>query len=106
MQSRLQDTADGCALLEYLLSNLGSKLTDFTPVFCDVHVTEYRRRWLAAGKDEAVGKATYPSLVGLEESKKIADNLIAEAKELLSPYAPKLAAPLLGLADYIKNRQN
>jgi geranylgeranyl diphosphate synthase type II len=59
-----------------------------------------------AGKDEAVGKATYPSLVGLEESKKIADNLIAEAKELLSPYDPKLAAPLLGLADYIKNRQN
>ena len=59
-----------------------------------------------AGKDEAVGKATYPSLVGLEESKKIADDLITEAKELLRDYDPKLAAPLLGLADFIKNRQN
>ena len=59
-----------------------------------------------AGKDEAVGKATYPSLVGLEESRKIADDLITEAKELLGDYDPKLAAPLLGLADYIKNRQN
>ena len=59
-----------------------------------------------AGKDEAVGKATYPSLVGLEESRKIADDLITEAKEILADYDPKLAAPLLGLADYIKNRQN
>lgn len=59
-----------------------------------------------AGKDEAVGKATYPSLVGLEESRKIADDLITEAKELLRDYDQKLAAPLLGLADYIKNRQN
>mmetsp|Transcript_29151 Transcript_29151/g.72794 ORF Transcript_29151/g.72794 Transcript_29151/m.72794 type:complete len:350 (-) Transcript_29151:441-1490(-) len=59
-----------------------------------------------AGKDEAVGKATYPSLVGLEESRKIADDLIAEAKGLLSQYDPTLAAPLLGLADFIKNRQN
>ena len=59
-----------------------------------------------AGKDEAVGKATCPSLVGLEESRKIADDLITEAKEILADYDPKLAAPLLGLADYIKNRQN
>jgi geranylgeranyl diphosphate synthase type II len=42
----------------------------------------------------------------LEESKKIADDLITEAKELLRDYDPKLAAPLLGLADFIKNRQN
>ena len=59
-----------------------------------------------AGKDEAVGKATYPSLVGLEESKKIADKLIADAKDLLKDYDQEKAAPLIGLADYIKNRQN
>lgn len=59
-----------------------------------------------AGKDEAVGKATYPSLVGLEESRKIADDLIKEAKELLSEYDQEKAAPLIGLADYIGNRKN
>ena len=59
-----------------------------------------------AGKDEAVGKATYPSLVGLEESRKIADDLIKEAKELLSEYDREKAAPLIGLADYIGNRKN
>ena len=59
-----------------------------------------------AGKDVAVGKATYPSLVGLEESRKIADDLIKEAKALLSEYDQKKAAPLIGLADYIGNRKN
>lgn len=59
-----------------------------------------------AGKDVAVGKATYPSLVGLEESRKIADDLIKEAKALLSEYDQQKAAPLIGLADYIGNRKN
>ena len=49
---------------------------------------------------------TYPSLVGLEESRKIADDLITEAKELLSEYDQEKAAPLIGLADYIGNRKN
>lgn len=59
-----------------------------------------------AGKDLAVGKTTYPSLVGLEESKRIADELIAEAKAELSGYDPLKAAPLVALADYIASRQN
>lgn len=59
-----------------------------------------------AGKDVAVGKATYPSLLGLEESQRIADELIKSAKEQLSVYDQKKAAPLIGLADYIKNRKN
>jgi len=59
-----------------------------------------------AGKDVAVGKATYPSLLGLEESQRIADELIRSAKEQLSVYDQKKAAPLIGLADYIKNRKN
>lgn len=59
-----------------------------------------------AGKDQAVNKATYPSLLGLEESRKIADRLNAAAKAELEPYPPHLAAPLLALADYINSRKN
>ena len=53
-----------------------------------------------------MGKATYPSLVGLDESRRIADDLIAQAKALLDVYDHVRAAPLYGLAEYIKNRQN
>jgi geranylgeranyl diphosphate synthase type II len=59
-----------------------------------------------AGKDDAAGKATYPTLVGLERSKQIADELIADAKAQLQPYDETLAAPLLALADYITARKN
>lgn len=59
-----------------------------------------------AGKDEAVGKTTYPSLLGLDESRRIAQKLIDDAKAELSPYDQAKAAPLLALADYIGNRQN
>jgi geranylgeranyl diphosphate synthase type II len=59
-----------------------------------------------AGKDVAVNKATYPSLLGLDESRKIADKLVADAKAELAPYPPHLAAPLLALADYINSRKN
>jgi len=59
-----------------------------------------------AGKDEAVGKTTYPSLLGLDESRRIAQKLIDDAKAELSSYDQAKAAPLLALADYIGNRQN
>lgn len=59
-----------------------------------------------AGKDVAVNKATYPSLLGLEESRRIADELIAQAKEELSVFDPRRAAPLVGLADYIAARRS
>jgi len=59
-----------------------------------------------AGKDEAVGKTTYPSLVGLEESKRIADQMIVDAKAELEGYDTAKAAPLLALADYIGSRNN
>ncbi len=58
-----------------------------------------------AGKDLASDKTTYPSLLGLERSHEIADELISEAKALLAPYGHK-AAPLLGLAEYIRMRKN
>ena len=59
-----------------------------------------------AGKDLAVAKTTYPSLVGLEKSKEIANQLIDEAKAQLSTYDMNKAAPLYALAEYIKNRKN
>ena len=59
-----------------------------------------------AGKDEAVGKATYPSLVGLEESRRIAADLIAKAKGELAGFDAEKVKPVIGLADYIANREN
>eukprot|EP00245_Coleochaete_scutata_P010077 TRINITY_DN346_c0_g1_i1.p1 TRINITY_DN346_c0_g1~~TRINITY_DN346_c0_g1_i1.p1 ORF type:complete len:382 (+),score=75.19 TRINITY_DN346_c0_g1_i1:123-1268(+) len=59
-----------------------------------------------AGKDMAQSKATYPSLLGLEKSKEIALNLIADAKAQLATFDPQKAAPLVGLADFIAYRQN
>lgn len=59
-----------------------------------------------AGKDLAVAKTTYPSLVGLERSREIADELIEDAKAQLSDYDSMKAAPLLALAEYIRSRKN
>ena len=59
-----------------------------------------------AGKDMAVGKSTYPSLVGMEESKRIAADLISKAKQELEGFDPVKVKPLIGLADYIQNRKN
>lgn len=58
-----------------------------------------------AGKDEATDKTTYPKLLGLEESKQYARQLIDEAKECLAPFGDR-AAPLLAIADYIVDRKN
>ena len=59
-----------------------------------------------AGKDEAVGKTTYPSLVGMDESRRIAAELISKAKAELEGFDETKVAPLIGLADYIQNRKN
>mmetsp|Transcript_40147 Transcript_40147/g.48644 ORF Transcript_40147/g.48644 Transcript_40147/m.48644 type:complete len:381 (+) Transcript_40147:172-1314(+) len=59
-----------------------------------------------AGKDLTAGKSTYPSLLGLEESKRIANQLIEDAKAELDIYDPELRAPLVALADFIGSRQN
>jgi geranylgeranyl diphosphate synthase type II len=62
-----------------------------------------------AGKDLTADKTTYPKLLGLEESRRRAEALVAEAKAALAPYAQAeggalKAAPLLALADYITSR--
>ncbi len=56
-----------------------------------------------AGKDLIADKTTYPKLLGLDESRKRADHLVAQAKNALDPW-PEKSKPLLALADYITNR--
>lgn len=53
-----------------------------------------------AGKDTAAQKATYPSIVGLEKSKKIAQQLTQRAFEALTMFKGKAAA-LEALANYL-----
>jgi geranylgeranyl diphosphate synthase, type II len=58
-----------------------------------------------AGKDVEAQKATYPKLWGLEESKRQADKLVAEAKTILAEFGDR-ARPLQALADYITDRKH
>jgi geranylgeranyl diphosphate synthase type II len=58
-----------------------------------------------AGKDLKAQKATYPSLLGLEESKKQAQQLIDEAIAELAAYG-EAAEPLRAIAYYIITRKN
>lgn len=55
-----------------------------------------------AGSDQASGKNTYPSLLGIEESRKLSHLEVEKAKAAL-PAAPE-AAFLAGLADYVVAR--
>lgn len=58
-----------------------------------------------AGKDQAAAKATYPAIVGLEKSKKIAAQLTAKAFSALKPFKGKAIA-LQALAGYLLKRDN
>ncbi|HEY9763490.1 MAG TPA: farnesyl diphosphate synthase [Trichocoleus sp.] len=57
----------------------------------------------SVGKDVQAQKATYPSLWGLEESQRQADQLILEAKAELQVFGDS-RQPLLAIADYITAR--
>lgn len=57
----------------------------------------------SAGKDIQAQKVTYPSLWGIEESKRQADELIATAKAQLAPFGDR-ALPLMAIADFITAR--
>ncbi|KAJ9564531.1 hypothetical protein OSB04_000497 [Centaurea solstitialis] len=59
-----------------------------------------------AGKDLVADKTTYPKLLGIEKSREFAEKLNREAKEELSEFDQRKAAPLIALADYIAYRQN
>ena len=58
-----------------------------------------------ANKDVAVQKATYPSVVGLAKSQKIAAKLTAKAYAALKPFNGKAVA-LEALADYLLKRDH
>ena len=58
-----------------------------------------------AGKDQASAKATYPALVGLEKSKKIAEQLTTKAFAAIKPFKGKATA-LEALAGYLLKRKN
>jgi geranylgeranyl diphosphate synthase type II len=57
----------------------------------------------SVGKDITAQKATYPSLWGLEESRRQANQLIEAAKAALAEFGD-LRQPLLAIADYIVAR--
>ncbi|MCU0797850.1 MAG: polyprenyl synthetase family protein [Akkermansiaceae bacterium] len=56
-----------------------------------------------AGKDEAVSKATYPAILGLEKARKEAARLTKKAMSALDPLGTK-ARRLRELADYLLQR--
>lgn len=58
------------------------------------------------GKDLLSDKATYPKLMGIENAKKFASELVAEAIEELAYFEDARAAPLCHFANYIARRQN
>lgn len=59
----------------------------------------------SAGKDLQAEKATYPKLLGIEESQRQAAALVTAAQEILNVYGVA-AQPLQALADYITARKN
>ncbi|MCP3927112.1 MAG: polyprenyl synthetase family protein [Desulfobacterales bacterium] len=58
----------------------------------------------AVGTDAALNKATYPAIMGLEESKKFAGDLICDALTAIESFDDK-AAPLRAIANYILDRK-
>jgi geranylgeranyl diphosphate synthase, type II len=56
-----------------------------------------------AGKDTASDKATWPAVYGIEQSKKDAASLIADAFAALAPFG-EAATPLKSLAQYLVDR--
>ena len=56
------------------------------------------------GSDITLGKATYPSIIGLEKSKKTMKNLVTEAVSSIEIFGAK-AEPLRTLAYYIADRK-
>ncbi|TXG46195.1 hypothetical protein EZV62_028303 [Acer yangbiense] len=56
------------------------------------------------GRDLLRNKATYPKLIGLDESKKFARDLVAKALQELTCFDSTKAAPMYHLANFVVNR--
>jgi geranylgeranyl diphosphate synthase type II len=90
------------ALLEYglklgLCFQIADDILDVT--------AETKELGKTAGKDQQQGKLTYPSLVGLDESKKIAEQITLQAVETLSCFNSR-ADLLRQLAERLLNRKS
>ncbi len=66
---------------------------------------EETRMGKAVGKDQAKGKATYPALFGVEDSRRKAEGLVREAVTRLDSFDGR-ANPLREIARYILQRRN
>lgn len=59
------------------------------------------------GSDIECGKSTYPSLIGMVESKKLLDEIVEKAKNIIKEnFGAERGQILIELADFIKNREN
>lgn len=59
------------------------------------------------GSDNDLHKATYPSILGMEESKKILNDTVEKAKQIIkNKFGEERGKILISLADFIKNRKN
>lgn len=67
---------------------------------------EILQRWENAGADQQLGKSTYPALLGLEQARKKARDLIDDARQSLKQLAEQSldTSALEALADYIIQR--
>ncbi|HPR17796.1 MAG TPA: polyprenyl synthetase family protein [Candidatus Cloacimonadota bacterium] len=88
------------------LEKFGTKLGLAFQIVDDILDVEGDQQTLgkSVGKDKEANKATFPAVYGLEESKKMAEKLIDEAKALLKPYGDK-AEVLLMLCDFVLTRK-
>ena len=59
----------------------------------------------SAGKDVAARKATYPAVIGLEQSRAEARRLTREAHNALSMFNTRTVEPLHALANYLLERE-
>ena len=58
------------------------------------------------GSDVDLRKATYPSILGMEESKKILNNTVEKAKQIIkNKFGEETGKILISLADFIKDRK-
>jgi geranylgeranyl diphosphate synthase, type II len=96
-------SADSAALqqLTHYANNIGLAFQIIDDVL-DITST-YEELGKTAGKDLQAQKATYPSLWGIDESRRQAQRLVQEAQAILANFGDK-ALPLMAIADYITER--
>ena len=91
----------------YTLSNFGYKVGTAFQIIDDILdiTTDTKILGKTSGKDMKQNKSTYPLIIGLKNSKKMAKDLIKEAKIELNNIQIKKTI-LFSLADYITSRIN